>query len=208
MADNKRVKRSIKQLQRIKTWQLVLLLVVSLLVTATFLRLNNIGMIERRTAVLNADKQGDTDIIRARLFDLQRYSAEHMNANSGVVYLEEQYKRDTENAIRIASRQGAATNINVQADRVCQARHGGYSQAYVQCFASELAKYPSGATAPEKAELPSASLYRHEFTSPLWSPDFAGFATVVSALIFLLIILRLLGLALLRMLLHRHYRSI
>jgi len=208
VADNKRVKRGIKQLQRVKTWQLVLLLILSLLLTATFLRLNNIGMIERRTAVLSADKQGNDEIIRARLFDLQRYAAEHMNADSGVVYLEHQYQRDTENAIRAASQQGGSANINVEADRICQARHGGYSQAYVQCFASELAKVPAGSNAPDKAQLPSASLYRHEFSSPLWSPDFAGFATGVSALITLVIVLRLIGLVALRAMLHRHYRSI
>lgn len=165
-------------------------------------------MIERRTAVLNADKQGREDITRARLFALQRYSVEHMNADSGVVYLEHQYKRDTENAIRVASRQGNNANINVKADQICKAQFGGYSQAYVQCFANELAKYPSGMNAPEKAELPSAALYRHEFTSPVWSPDFAGFLTGVSGLIALLIVLRLISLAFLRALLHRHYRSI
>ena len=42
-------------------------------------------------------------ITRARLFDLQRYSASHMNADSGVIYLEEQYKRDVKNAIAAAS---------------------------------------------------------------------------------------------------------
>ena len=208
MADKRGVKRSIKQLQRVKTWQLVVLLILSLLITATLLRLNNISMIERRTAVLSADKRGDEAITRARLFDLQRYSAEHMNADSGVVYLEYQYKRDTENAIRVASQQGSSMNINVKADATCKAQFGGYSQAYVQCFANELAKYPSGINAPEKANLPSSALYRHEFTSPSWSPDFAGFMTGVSALIGLLIVLRLIGLAILRAMLHRHYRSI
>ncbi len=208
MADKRQVKRSIKQLQRVKTWQLVLLLIISLLLTATLLRLNNIGMIERRTAVLSADERGDEDIIRARLFDLQRYSAEHMNADSGLVYLQHQYQRDTERAIEKASRQGNASNINVMADQVCKAQFGGYSQAYVQCFANELAKYPSGMNAPDKANLPSSSLYRHEFSSPVWSPDFAGFMTGVSGLILLLIALRLLGLAVLRAMLHRHYRSI
>lgn len=208
MADKRRVKRSIKQLQRVKTWQLVLLLILSLLLTATLLRLNNIGMIERRTAVLNADKRGNEAITRARLFDLQRYSAEHMNADSGVVYLEHQYQRDTENAIRVASQQGSDANINIKADQICKAQFGGYSQAYVQCFANELAKYPSGINAPEKAELPSSALYRHEFTSPIWSPDFAGFLTGASGLILLLIVLRLISLVFLRALLHRHYRSI
>lgn len=209
MTDKRRIKRGIGWLQRIHTWQLILLLIVMGLLSATFLRLNNIGMIERRTAVLNADEQGNQEVTKARLFDLQRYSSAHMNANSGTIYLQAQYARDTQASIEAASaRDGQGENINTQADRICKAQHGGYSQAYVQCFAAELAKYPSGSNAPEKANLPSPSLYRHEFTSPAWSPDFAGFSIVICALIVLVIVARLLSLLLLRALLHRHYSSV
>lgn len=179
-----------------------------MLITATFLRLNNIGMIERRTAVLNADKQGDLEIIRARLFDLQRYSAAHMNAASGTIYLQEQYSRDTQAIIEAARARGSGNNINELADQACKAQFGGYSQAYVQCFASELAKYPSGANAPDKASLPSPSLYRHDFASPVWSPDFAGFGVLVCLLLALAIVARLLGLLVLRVMLRRHYSSV
>jgi hypothetical protein len=205
VVDKRHIRQRIGWLQRVKTWQLVLLLVVVGLVAATFLRLNNIGMIERRTAVFSADKEGNTDIIKARLFDLQRYSATHMNADSGTVYLEEQYRRDTRASIEAASARDSTNNINVKADQTCKAQFGGYSQAYVQCFASELAKVPSGSNAPDKATLPSPSLYRHDFASPVWSPDFAGFTILICAFLLLVIIIRLLSLALLRMLLHRHY---
>ena len=208
MADKRNIKRSIGWLQRIKTWQLVLILILACLIAATFLRLNNIGMIERRTAVINADKSVDQDITRARLFDLQRYSAVHMNADSGTVYLAEQYRRDTQAAIEAASARESTNNINAKADAVCKAQFSGYSQAYVQCFASELAKSPSGADSPEKANLPNPSLYRHDFSSPDWSPDFAGFSVLICVLITLVIIARLLSLLLLRALLHKHYSSV
>lgn len=208
MADKRRIKEGITWLQRIKSWQLLLLLVIMLLLSATFLRLNNIGMIERRTAVISADKVGDTEVTQARLFDLQRYSAAHMNADTGVVYLAEQYERDTKKAIAAASTADAGNNINARADATCKAQHAGYSQAYVQCFAAELAKYPSGINAPDKANLPSVSLYRHSFYSPVWSPDFAGFSLVICALITLVIAGRLISLVLLQILLRRHYTSI
>ena len=205
MADKRRIKQGINRLQLVRTWQLVLLLIVAGLIAATFLRLNNIGMIERRTAVLNADEQGDAEVTKARLFDLQRYSSGHMNAESGTIYLESQYLRDTEAAIQAASARDAGNNINVQADAVCKQQYGGYSQAYVQCFAAELAKVPSGTNAPDKATLPSPALYRHDFSSPAWSPDFAGFSVLICVLLAVLIVVRLLGLLLLRALLHRHY---
>lgn len=209
MADKRHIKEGIYWLQRVKTWQLLLVLVVALLLAATLLRLNNIGMIERRTAVINADKAGNNEITKARLFDLQRYSASHMNADSGVVYLAGQYQRDTQAAITAASSGGnGSSNINAQADAVCKERHSGYSQAYVQCFAAELAKYPSGINEPSKAVLPSAGLYRHSFHSPIWSPDFAGFSVLVCIVLTLVILLRLVSLLLLRALLRRHYSSI
>jgi len=77
-----------------------------------------------------------------------------------------------------------------------------------QCFAAELAKYPSGSNAPDKANLPNPSLYRHTFFSPDWSPDFAGFSVLASALLTVVILLRFLAAALLRVLLRRHYSSI
>ena len=208
MADKRHIKEGIDWLQRIKTWQLILVLIVMLLLTATFLRLNNIGMVERRTAVISADKAGDEEIMRARLFNLQRYSAAHMNADTGVVYLVEQYQRDTKAAIAAASARVGGDNINAKADATCKARHAGYSQAYVQCFAAELAKYPSGINAPDKANLPSPSLYRHTFFSPFWSPDFAGFGVLVCLILTVVILLRLGSLLLLRALLHRHYTGV
>ncbi len=208
MADKRNIKTGIQWLQRIKTWQLLLVLIIALLLTATFLRLNNIGMVERRTAVINADKVGDNEVTKARLFDLQRHAAAHMNADSGDVYLAEQYQRDTQAAIMAASLNNNGDNINTKADAICKAQHGGYSQAYVQCFANELAKYPSGSNAPNKASLPSPGLYKHSFSSPIWSPDFAGFGLVICLLITLVIAARLLSLLLLRALLHRHYSGI
>ena len=208
MADKRHIKQGIHWLQRIKTWQLLLVLVIALLLSATFLRLNNIGMVERRTAVINADKMGDSEITKARLFDLQRYTAAHMNADSGAVYLAEQYQRDTQAAIAAASTSNNGDNLNTKADATCKAQHGGYSQAYVQCFANELAKYPSGSNDPDKANLPSPGLYRQSFSSPLWSPDFAGFGLAICVVITLVITARLLSLLLLRALLHRHYSGI
>ena len=208
VANKRSIKQGIHWLQRVKTWQLLLILVITLLLGATFLRLNNIGMVERRTAVITADKQGNNEITKARLFDLQRYSSAHMNADSGVVYLTEQYQRDTQAAIAAASVNNTANNINAKADAACKAQYAGYSQAYVQCFAAELAKYPSGSNAPDKAVLPNPVLYRHSFSSPAWSPDFAGFTIVICFIITVVIVARMLSLLLLRALIRRHYSSI
>ena len=58
MANKGKIRHSIQDLQRVKTWQLIILLILVGFVAATFLRLNNIGMVERRAAVMSADQEG------------------------------------------------------------------------------------------------------------------------------------------------------
>jgi hypothetical protein len=145
VADKRRVRKTIKDLQRIKTWQLVVVLILMGFVSATFLRLNNIGMVERRTAVTNADKAGDeTDIIR-KLSDLQRYVAAHMNTDLGKgVYLESTYQKDSQAALDAVSDDANPNgNIYKKAQEVCAPQFTHYSTAYLQCTTSELAKYPA-----------------------------------------------------------------
>jgi hypothetical protein len=213
VADKRQVRRSIKQLQRIKTWQLLVLLLIMCFVAATFLRLNNIGMAERRQAVLSADKSTtepfDSAIVQNRLYDLQRYTAAHMNTDTGPFYLEGQYRRDGQKIIDQAkASNNSGVNINAEAEAVCKPRFNDWSPAYVQCFADELAKYPPSADPVQNVSLPSTDLYRYSFAAPIWSPDFAGWSVLICIGIIVMIIARLLSLAILRMLLNRHYRGV
>lgn len=209
MADKRRVRHSIRQLQRVKTWQLLVILILLGFITATFLRLNNIGMIQRRDAVLAADKSGDTMVIQSRLYDLQRYVATHMNADTGSFYLEQQYRRDAQAAVDAAKNDDNPNgNINAKAEAVCRPQYTVWSPAYVQCFADELAKYPPSPDPAQNVTLPSTSLYRHDFASPLWSPDFAGWSVLGCAVVVLMILARLISLGILRLLLKQHYRGV
>lgn len=208
MADKRHVKKSIKNLQRLKTWQLLILLIIVGFIAATFLRLNNIGMVQRRDAVLAADKAGRVDDIRNRLLDLQQYAASHMNSNTGPFYLEQQYRRDAQKLVDATKNDNNPNgNINAKAEAVCRPRYQVWSPAYVQCFTDELAKYPPSPNLSQNVSLPSTELYRYSFDSPLWSVDFAGLSVVIFILILLVIIGRLIGLATLSLLLKRHYRG-
>ncbi len=213
MADKRRVKQNIRQLQAVKTWQLIVLLILTMLVAATFLRLNNIGMVERREAVLAADKSGNAEDIQNRLYDLQRYVSGHMNASTDRVALQHQYERDAEKA-KEAMNTGEGTAAQKAAIAACDpaAKANGWrwpDPRYISCVDQELSKYSSTSAQNEtEIKLPDQNLYYHEFSSPLWSPDFAGWSVLVSALILVMIITRLAGLAILRMLLRRHYSAI
>ena len=202
VANKRQVKRSIRQLQHLKTWQLVILLLLVGFIAATFLRLNNIGMLQRREAVLNADTTGDPTAIKSRLFDLQRYVTSHMNADMGSIYLEGQYKRDSQIAIDAAS--GVTNpngNIYRKAQEVCAPKFTSYTQAYLQCTVDYLAQYAPADTPSSTVKLPKADAYRFSYVSPLWSPDFAGFSVLICLLILVMIFVRWSGILILKFML-------
>lgn len=207
MANRRNIKRKIKWLGRVKTWQLVLLLILSVYITATFLRINNVGMIERRKAVEAADKIGDEDVLQNRLYDLQRYIAEHMNTSSGDVYLQSTYERDVKDILDRAQAANDSTNNTIwnKAANECYAEFPGYWQGQIQCILEKQAKFPSSTPVTEVAT-PDVSLYRHSFLSPLWSPDFAGWSLVGTLLLSLVILSRLAILGILKIILHMRYR--
>lgn len=209
MPQQRTVRKTIKNLQRVKTWQLLILLVLMVFVTATFLRLNNVGMTQRKEAVIAADEQGDAEATRARLLDLQHYVSAHMNTDKNDVYLASQYERDKEQLIK----QAASTNqsgevINQKVDAICKPQFSSYNQGYVDCFAREYAKYAPGSDPVSQVKMPDTDRYRFVFAPPLWSPDFAGFSLLACVVIVLLIIGRLITLVVLRLLLKRKYQDI
>lgn len=210
MADKGRIKQSIKDLQRIKTWQLIVLLVISGFIAATFLRLDNIGMVQRREAVLSADKQGDETTIIQRLYDLQRYVSSHMNTDLGRgVYLESSYNRDVQNWQ--STQYGDSNpngNIYEKAQEVCAPKFTHYSAAYLQCTTSELEKYPAATAPGSSTGKPRQEAYIHSFSSPIWSPDFAGWSVVVFIVILGLILVRFASIGILSLLLRKHYKTI
>ena len=210
MEDRGRVQRGIEGLQRVHTWQLVILFIIAAFIAATFLRLNNIGMVQRREAVLVADSAGNDETVLKRLYDLQHYVTGHMNTNLGKgVYLEKSYNRDV--AMWQQGQYGTENphgNIYKKAQEVCAPKFSSWSQAYIQCTTNELAKYPAASDPSADSSRPRQEAYIHNFATPVWSPDFAGWSVVVTAVILLLIVIRLLAYGILKIILNRQYRRV
>ena len=208
MEDKGKIRYSLKKVQRVRTWQLLILLIIASFVAATFLRLNNIGMKERRDAVVAADKSGDQVAIKARLFDLQRFSSTHMNA-SGELSLEYQYNRDWQKKLDEAKNTPSNVNFHAAAEAVCRPRYSNWAGgAYMQCIMNELNSHQgSNSIAEASVSPPSPGPYQHSFFSPLWTPDFAGWSVLFAGFILLMIILRTITVLTLRMMLKRHYRD-
>lgn len=207
-SDKQQIHTAIRKLRSIRTWQLVVILGLFLYLSATFLRLNNVGMVQRRDAVLAADEQGvSEDDIRARLFDLQRYVNVRMNADTGVFYLAGQYSRDTQKIVDQINNLSGGQSVNAKAEAICKPQFTHYTYAYTECMLNEILRQRvvDPADIPKK---PSPDLYKHEYTAPLFSWDFAGTSILISIVILLVIITRGASLLLLKMLLKRHYRGI
>lgn len=220
MVDRRQTRWRIRQLRQVKTWQLLLLLVVCGFISATFLRLNNVGMVERRDAVEAADKSGDTVAVERRLYDLQRYVSVHMNADPGRIALEQSYKKAYEQRLKEFETEIAGQSSNdvvAKVRQACDARaqQGGYGHfstaadpRYVACVNEEWSKYPAAQASNYSFVAPSTAPYYHSFISPLWSSDFAGWSLVVTALVGLILVARGLMLLGLRWLLKRRYRPL
>lgn len=213
MADKRMLRKRLWQLRRIKTWQLLIILLLVAFVAATFLRLNNLGMVERRDAVLQADERGDKAAIERSLVALQHYVSAHMNTNlQNGLYLENEYQRDRDAALEAASEaQNPNSSTYQQASVDCQSRFQGGTESfrndYVQCVIERVAELNQGEDPVAGLQLPRADMYHYNFTSPLWSPDFAGIFVLIAILIIVIIIFRFIAMISLRILLKFHYRN-
>lgn len=184
----------LRWLKKAKTWQLILLLILVGFIAATFLRLNNIGMIEHRDAVLAADKKTDASDTKQKLTELQNYVSSHMNSDMGKgIILQNTYQRDYDAAV-----QAAATAHNTNSDLYqkasidCRARYQGgtasFRNDYVTCVANAVSQLPAN---QQSANLPHLENYHYNFASPLISPDLAGLSVLIALLLTLFILLRL-----------------
>lgn len=208
--ERRKLKNRLKRIQTVKTWQLALIFLLMSFVSASLLRLNNVGMIERRDAVMSADQSCDREVLKNRLYDLQRYVSSHMNTDLGSrgVALENLYNCDYQEALsKQQSYQNEHGNIFQKVQEICAPRYSSNSQAYKDCVNTELANFPQGQELADLVALPTEPYY-HSFVSPKWSPDFAGFAVLITGAIGVIIILRWLSMVIIRIILKFKYKSI
>lgn len=195
MADKRKLHHWLVMLRHIKLWQLLIVLVLLAAASAYLLRQNNLDMVERRNLVKQADEQaGD---VQKALTSLQTYVSAHMNTQLGEgVFLEHTYQRTYDEAVQKAA---SAVNPNSQAykdiEAGCRAdytRTGSFS-AYMGCIESKVKALSPGSDPLAGVKPPVIELYKFNFVSPLWSPDFAGLAVLATLFVTLLIMLRLIG---------------
>ena len=203
------------KMPKIKTWQLILILVPLLFIDATLLRMNNVRMVELVEAVVAADEEGDNEKIAQALEDLTKFvfsdvvitivpenGVDKIIFGTGTFYLTNQYERAAEAALKEAEKNLSSDsnpngNIYALASSVCQpqAIANGWnwtSPKYIECMTTEINKYPAAEEIQDKiiASLPSTELYRKSYASPLWAPSLTGFMILITLIIIVVIFIR------------------
>ena len=163
--------------------------------------------------------------LKTTLTELKRYTDSNIVINfiekngrnvltfgTGPFYLENQYNRKATAALAEAESQLKQTgdsnpngNVFAKAMEACKPQaitHGWAwnSPGYLNCMTGVINSYPSTdqLTTSLAANIPPTSLYRYDFSSPVWAPNLAGVSVLLCLLIFLLILLRFIGFLILR----------
>ncbi|MBR3368766.1 hypothetical protein IKG45_03190 [Candidatus Saccharibacteria bacterium] len=201
--------------RRLHTWQLILILIPLLFLTATLMRFDHIKMTELRKKVDEADKLGNIEEISASLEELSAFVRNNIVINiveengslkvsfgTGPFYLKESYNRAANQAIEEAQANLTGDsnpygNIFAEAMNICkpQAIANGWTwsdQSYIDCMTGEINKYPSSENLFSKitADVPSTELYRREFSSRIWAPTFSGFMILICLILIVVIFIR------------------
>jgi len=218
-----KIKQVLKSIFRVRTWKLILILIPLLFLAATLLRFDHIGMVELRDKVLAADESGDDGEITASLKALQKYTFSHIVVNmieengaerlvfgTGPFYLEQQYIRKAKEELAKAEAsllnagENPHGNVFKKAAEICDARGiqfgWGHSKPYFDCMTSELAKFPEMDEIEDfrTAMIPPTVEYRRDFVSPVWFPSLSGLVILVCILLIVVILMRLVIWAVLR----------
>lgn len=151
---------------------------------------------ESHTVINFVDKNGSTEIV----------------FGTGPFYLEHQYNRLALVALKQAQELAATIsdnnpngNVYAYANSVCQPQAIRYGWAwnsaqFIACMTGEINKYPVSDYITEQisASIPSTALFRYDFISPVWSFTPSGILILISAIITLIIIIRIIIWVLLR----------
>ncbi len=203
-----RDRRWLKRLGRIKTWQLLLVLLIFVMLTAIFLRMNNLGMVERRAELIAADETGDIEKVTAAAKNLQNFVANHMNTFTGRVALQTLYDQAAQAALEANRPPEIDAGAYQRASEECrpQLTSFGY-RAWANCVAAQVGTSNITDLDQNNVPAPDPDAYYVEYAPARWSFDLAGISLLISLLLAFAIVLRLVLLVILKIVLKIKYRA-
>ncbi|MBR3252990.1 hypothetical protein IKF84_02865 [Candidatus Saccharibacteria bacterium] len=209
---------------KLKNWMLILVLLPLLFIDATLYRNNHIKMTELRDAVLAADEANDDALIAEGLVDLKEFvfsntviniveenGEQKIGFGTGPFYLEHQYLRAATAALeaaeaKLSGDENPNGNVYGMAGDTCKALAIQYGWTwddanFINCMVTEINKYPAAADIQDTiiAALPSTELFRHNYASPVWTPSLLGWLVILTAIIVVVIFIKILIFIVLRL---------
>ncbi|MBQ6355040.1 hypothetical protein IJJ18_01295 [Candidatus Saccharibacteria bacterium] len=209
------LKKTLKKFGTVKIWQLAIILVPLLFLTATAMRLDHLKMNELKEAVVKADEAGNDAEIAKTLSELKEFTTTHTVINvverngdsyvtfgTGPLYLENQYLRKTGEILEQAAANPPTDdnpngNVYAAAMAVCQPQAQANRWAwndpnYINCYMTEINKFPTSERIEDKyaVALPDTTLYRYDFASPMWTPTLSGFLMILDLVVIITIIVK------------------
>jgi hypothetical protein len=184
-------------------WPLFAAFVIFGLIAVTSLRANNQHMLTLRNAVFQTDK--DNGDIENALRDLRTYVYAHMNTNlaSGnnpvkpPIQLKYTFER-----LQASEKQrviDATTQVYVDAGINCDGQGLTTGTPRVSCVQAYIGAHPVTAN-----PVPD-TLYKFDFTSPVWSPDLAGWSILAFGLLGIVCLLWLVSWVIMHFQLKKHH---
>ena len=207
MVGKGKIKKRLKQIQSLKNWQLFILLLLVIFVDLTALRLNNVGMVRRREAVEAADKAGDVEATRKATIEFANYVHAHMNSG-GIVYSDKTHWFKINREVKVAwaniYKIDSAKAEQAARDAAENNPNGNIFKKAEQAILNEQNKYPSSTQGQLKVESLRESEYVYTFIAPLWSPDLAGWTTLLAFIIIIMIIVKMMITTILKLILKKY----
>lgn len=187
--DKRRLHHYWRKIHAVNHWHFFLLSIVFLVIGVYCMRQNNLAAIRLRDKVVAADKANKD--VETPLRELRQYVYSHMNTDlssgTGVQHpIQLKYRYDRLVAAEKARVNAASGDIYTKAQKVCEAKFpAGFSgSGRIPC----IEEYVSNSGVKPNA-IPD-DLYKFNFVSPRWAPDWAGVSLLLSVIFFMLFILR------------------
>ena len=179
------VRKIITKLQRVPYIVFLGLFIISGIVAVYGLRHNNQTMVKLRSEVYATDQAGGD--VNGALNKLREYVYGHMNTNlssgGNAIKPPIQLKYTYERLLEAQQQTAAASNsqIYTEAQNYCQGLvpAGVSGRGRVPCVQDYVTSH-----GVKTSPIPTG-LYQFDFVSPTWSPDFAGWSLLITAILFL-----------------------
>jgi hypothetical protein len=204
----RRLTHLLRVMRSLRTWQIVLLAFGFSVASLIALRANSLEAVKYFDAVKQADKEGND--VGAAVARLQHFVTTHMNTDLERVTLDQTYERDYQKALTDYQSSGSVGGDPAYQVIIkhCEDLYKGTGSYVIigRCVQNGIDELPTGQAPESSIKAPLKDRYEFHFVSPQWSFDLAGLIVLITALLWIILVFKIL-LQLILMLMIRTHRG-